>query len=307
MRAAPWFPIDPSGGRTQQRIGVKVMSDFASIMGGAHDRHIWHVVGIDAVAPNWNAYYYIHSDNVFLDRSASSGNSIVDAHSTNGVRVETGSGTDSVTGGAGDDSFWGGAGNDSLSGGDGDDTIAGASGDDLMAGGAGDDSLVGGSGDDTVDAGLGNDYLSGDAGNDLLRGDAGADTLLGGSGDDSLDGGAGNDMLVGGAGSDTLSGGAGSDTLFGGAGADTFAFDSGFGQDVISDFGSGDRITLAPDINGSGIHNAADLVALGMVSGGTTAAGTKFTLITIGADTIRLEKVDQNDFINHIATWVHVA
>jgi Ca2+-binding RTX toxin-like protein len=276
-------------------------------MGGAPDTLLGHTVGLGDVARNWDAYYFIHSDNVFLDRSASSGDSIVDAHSTNGVRVETGSGTDSVTGGSGNDSFWGGAGNDTLNGGDGNNTIAGASGDDLITGGSGDDSLVGGSGDDTVDAGLGNDYLSGDAGNDLLRGGGGNDTLLGGSGADSLDGGAGNDMLVGGAGNDSLFGGAGNDTLFGGSGADVFAFDSGFGQDVISDFGSGDRITLAPDINGSGIHAAADLVALGMVSGGTTAAGTKFTLITIGSDTIRLEKVDQNDFINHIATWVHVA
>ena len=283
------------------------MSDYASIMGGAHDCHIWHVVGIGAVAPTWDAYYYIHSDNVFLDRSASSGNSIVDAHSNLGeVRVETGSGTDSVAGGAGDDSLWGGAGNDTLSGGDGNNTIAGASGDDLMASGAGDDSLVGGSGNDTIGAGLGNDYLSGDAGNDLLHGEGGNDTLLGGSGDDTLHGDAGNDSLVGGSGNDLLFGGAGNDTLSGGSGADVFAFESGFGQDVISDFGNGDRITLAPGINGSGIHDAADLVALGMVSGGTSAAGTKFTLITIGADTIRLEKVDQQDFINHIATWVHV-
>ena len=43
-----------------------------------------------------------------------------------------------------------------------------------------------------------------------------------------------------------------------------------------------------------------------MVTGGTTAAGTKFTLITVGADIIRLERVDHTDFINQIGTWVKV-
>ena len=54
-------------------------------------------------------------------------------------------------------------------------------------------------------------------------------------------------MLVGGSGQDELMGGAGDDTLFGGTGGDVFAFDEGFGQDVIRDFGPGDRINLAPE------------------------------------------------------------
>ena len=43
-----------------------------------------------------------------------------------------------------------------------------------------------------------------------------------------------------------------------------------------------------------------------MVTGGTTAAGTKFTVITVGNDTIRLEKVDHTDFISNINDWVQV-
>ena len=43
-----------------------------------------------------------------------------------------------------------------------------------------------------------------------------------------------------------------------------------------------------------------------MITGGTTAAGTKFTIITIGDDTIRLERVDHNDFISQVDTWVKV-
>jgi Ca2+-binding RTX toxin-like protein len=244
---------------------------------------------------------------VFIDRFASSGDSIVDAiGNPNAVRVELGSGEDTVFGGAGSDSIWTGAGDDVVWTGAGNNTVSGASGDDSIEAGTDNDSLLGGAGDDTIHAGAGNDYVSGGSGADSLRGGAGTDTLLGGSGDDSLYGQAGDDFMVGGSGADLLMGGAGNDTMFGGSGRDVFAFDDGFGQDVIGDFGPGDRINLAADLNDTGIASAADLVAMGMVTGGTTAAGTKFTLITVGADTIRLERVDHTDFINQIGTFVKV-
>ena len=275
------------------------MSDFASIMGGAPDSMLGQKVGLADVARSWKAYYHIESENVFLDRFGSSGDSIVDARANlGGVRVEVGAGSDTVVGGSGSDSLWGGAGDDTIDGGSGNNTIAGAAGDDLIVGGAGNDSLTGGEGADTIRAGAGDDYLSGGSGADSLRGEAGDDSIFGGSGDDFLHGQDGNDMLVGGSGRDELMGGAGNDTLFGGTGGDVFAFDNGFGQDVISDFGPGDQINLAAGLNKTGIAKPADLVSLGMVSGGTTESGTKFTLITIGNDTIRLEKVDHNDFIN---------
>ena len=87
-----------------------------------------------------------------------------------------------------------------------------------------------------------------------------------------------------------------------------FAFDDGFGQDVISDFrgAAGDRITLAKDLNDTGIASARDLVTKGMVTGGVSEAGTKYTLITVGEDTIRLDKVDPNDFLSNIESWVKV-
>ncbi|GAA0594996.1 calcium-binding protein [Craurococcus roseus] len=283
------------------------MSDFASIMGGSPDSLLGQTVGLTDVAPNWDAYYSIQSENVFLDRFGSAGDSIVDASgSLGGARIEVGSGSDTVTGGGGGDSVWAGAGTDTVDGGDGNNTISGAAGDDLIVSGAGNDSLSGGEGMDTIRAGAGNDHVTGGSGNDSLRGEAGEDSLFGGSGDDFLHGQDGADMLVGGSGGDELMGGAGDDTLFGGTGADVFAFDDGFGRDVISDFGNGDQINLAANLNGTGIATAQDLVTMGMVSGGTTAAGTKFTVITIGTDTIRLEKVDHNDFINQIGTHVQV-
>ena len=76
----------------------------------------------------------------------------------------------------------------------------------------------------------------------------------------SLYGQDGDDLLVGGSGTDLLMGGADDDTLIGGSGRDVFAFDDGFGQDVINDFGRGDQINLAADLNGTGIAQASDLV-----------------------------------------------
>ena len=279
------------------------MSDYASIIGGNPN----DTMPGESVGRNQDAYYYIQSEDVFLDRFGSSGDSIVDAtDNTSGVRVELGSGSDTVTGGSGGDSIWAGADDDTVDGGAGNNTISGAAGDDLLVAGAGNDSFTGGEGSDTIRAGAGDDYASGGSGADSIRGDEGNDTLLGGSGDDSLYGQDGADMLFGGSGRDLMMGGAGDDTLYGGSGRDVFAFDSGFGQDVIGDFGPGDQINLARNLNGTGINAPADLVTMGMVSGGTTATGTKFTVITIGADTIRLEKVDPNDFINQIGTWVQV-
>lgn len=279
------------------------MADYASILGGNPE----DTLAGEAVGRAQDAYYRIEAADVFIDRFGSSGDSVVDAGGNpDGVRIELGSGTDTVYGGLGDDIVWAGAGDDILRAGGGNNTVSGAAGDDSLESGSGNDSLIGGSGGDTILAGLGDDYVSGGAGADSIRGDGGNDSLVGGSGDDFLYGQDGADMLVGGSGRDLLMGGADNDTLFGGTGRDVFAFDSGFGQDVISDFGPGDQINLARNLNNTGINAPADLVTMGMVSGGTTATGTKFTVITIGTDTIRLEKVDSNDFINQIGTWVHV-
>ncbi len=279
------------------------MADYASIIGG----NPTDTLPGSSVGAATNAYYHIEAADVFIDRFASSGNSIIDAiGNTNPVRVELGSGTDVVFAGSGSDSVWAGAGNDTIWAGNGNNTVSGGAGNDVTESGSGNDSLLGGSGDDTIHAEGGNDYVSGGAGADLLRGGTGNDSLLGGSGADSLYGEDGDDYLVGGSGTDLLMGGAGNDTLVGGSGGDVFSFDNGFGRDVISDFGPGDRINLAAGLNNTGIAAAADLVTKGMVTGGTSAAGTKFTVITIGSDTITLEKVDHNDFINQINSWVKV-
>src|SRR5918995_2769988 len=118
-----------------QNVGVRAMSDYASIMGGAPDSVIGQTVELDEVARNWDAYYYIQSENVFLDRFGTSGDSLVDASDNlGGVEVELGSGSDTVTGGAGGDRIYAGTRGDVGEGGGRADTITGAAGGDPIVG-----------------------------------------------------------------------------------------------------------------------------------------------------------------------------
>lgn len=90
----------------------------------------------------------------------------------------------------------------------------------------------------------GNDNITGSSDSEAINGNSGNDSLSGGSGNDTLIGGQGNDILLGGDGNDFLSGDKGLDTLTGGAGNDTFLLRRTQGADVITDFSSGDRLTL---------------------------------------------------------------
>lgn len=106
-------------------------------------------------------------NDVFDNRSADSGNDVVDL----------GAGNDVARAGAGDDLVQGGAGRDRLSGEDGNDTLLGQDGNDRLRGGLGDDRLDGGAGDDLLAGGAGNDLFTFglDGGNDrIFDFDAGA-------------------------------------------------------------------------------------------------------------------------------------
>jgi len=138
--------------------------------------------------------------------------------------------------------MWAGAGNDSVYGADGADTMGGGTGDDDLFGFDGGDLIYTGDsdGEDDADGGDGNDSIFGGSFGDV-------DDLVGGAGDDELYGGTGADSLSGGTGSDTLYGGAGNDELTGGtSSADVFFFNTGTGEDTITDFEQGvDDIDLS--------------------------------------------------------------
>lgn len=162
--------------------------------------------------------------------------------------IDSGTGNDSIDGGSGNDYLDGGAGDDTLDGSNGSDTMFGGDGRDKLWGGFGDDSIYGGAGDDTLDGLIGNDILSGGEGNDQLWGGFDNDDLSGDGGNDSLYGGVGNDTVSGGSGNDIVAGGTGDDTLSGGDGFDSFVFVRNDGNDVITDFDTGDT-------DGDGFYN----------------------------------------------------
>lgn len=100
--------------------------------------------------------------------------------------------------------------------------------------------------------GSGRDLIHGNAVDNILKGMGGDDVLRGFEGNDTLFGGLGNDVLEGGAGNDILLGQEGLDRLTGGSGADTFKFTVADLKDIITDFGSDDRIDLSA--LGSDLH-----------------------------------------------------
>ena len=178
------------------------------------------------------------------------------------------------------------------------DYVFGEGGDDTIRGGEGGDMLFGDDGNDSIEGGKGSDFLLGDDGNDTVEGGEGRDWIRGGSGDDSLDGGTGGDFLYGDSGSDTLDGGEGSDRLYGGtgddrltggAGADTFLFDTGNGDDIVTDFANGEDLIDLREF--TEITSFADLT---ITSHGDDVV---IDLSGHGGGTVRLENVSESDLV----------
>ncbi len=274
------------------------MPDYASVIGGDSE------VGLDDIAPDQPGYFHLDETN-FLDRSGASGESEVLVEDSAGdAEIRTGSGDDFIQTGSNNDSIHGGAGNDSIDAGGGNNTVVGGAGEDILTAGPGSSELFGGNGSDVVESKGGDHFLSGGGGADTLVGQNGQDTLSGGSGDDWLEGRGGNDILLGGSGADTLIGGEGDDVLTGGSGGDAFFFDSNFGHDVIMDFSRNDQIWLKANLNGSNIHTAEQVA--NFVEGGVGPGGVKYTKITIGENSITLQGVDKDDFLNNLSSWVKI-
>ena len=127
-----------------------------------------------------------------------------------------------------------------MDGTDSSDYLYGTGGDNTITGHSGDDRIEGLEGDDVMDGGDGNDILYGGSGSDTITGGKGDDTIYGNWQDfdedekNTLMGEDGNDTLYGDSGDDMMIGGTGNDSFYGGEGKDTYLFNSGDGQDVIS-------------------------------------------------------------------------
>ena len=157
-------------------------------------------------------------------------------------------GDDTITTGGYDDEIWGNVGNDNLNTGEGNDTLDGGDGDDVLNAGNGENVIYGGNGNDSLSAGSGLDTLDGGADNDTLNGGYGNDVYFGGNGNDILSDSYNNNLSD----SDTLDGGEGNDTLRGGGGNDTYIFNRGYGQDLISDYGTYKSAYQAPRTSDGG-------------------------------------------------------
>lgn len=103
--------------------------------------------------------------------------------------------------------------------------------------------------------------LEGNAANNVLTGLGGHDTLNGQGGNDRLKGGTGNDRMIGGTGADVFHGEAGNDRMTGGTGIDTFVFRAQAGDDIITDFTTGDRLLFDDAIWAGAVDSGAELIA----------------------------------------------
>lgn len=123
------------------------------------------------------------------------------------------------------------------------------------------DVLEGSNNRNSLEGNSGVDLLMGLGGSDTIKGGGGDDRLLGGNGMDWMYGDAGNDTLIGGRGTDVLFGNAGNDVLRGDQGDDWFVFEgSGFGQDRINGFKAGARSDDILYFDIAGVDEISDLV-----------------------------------------------
>lgn len=240
----------------------------------------------------------------------------------NVISGDNASGNNQFYGYGGNDTLNGMNGADLLDGGEGDDVINGGSGVDTIYGGNGDDIIDGGSHGDIIDAGAGNDWVSGGFQSDQMDGGDGIDTIdytytsvdltvdldaglaygtaagpgtetvvnfeivVMGAGNDTVIGNASDNLLYGGNGSDIIIGGKGGDELTGGAGADHFIFNSGDGQDRITDFNVAEDII---ELDLSVYTSRSEL--MGMLS-----EHNGYIVLNLGGgDSIRLDGVQLSD------------
>ena len=194
-----------------------------------------------------------------------------------------------------------------------DNTLTGNSGANILYGMDGNDTLNGRAGADQMSGGLGNDTYYVDNAGDLVNENRNEGTdgvvssitwqldlnvenlTLTGTGNLSATGNTLDNVLIGNKGANVLIGGAGNDTLTGGAGNDVFVYATGFGNDTVTDFHSGDRI----DVSALHIADFASLQAFLNDAGGAARLTLAYggTAETLTLNSIAAVNLTASDFI----------
>ena len=193
---------------------------------------------------------------------------------------------------------------------DGDDTLTNSGTGATLRGGKGNDVIENSGASTSISGGSGRDYITnsgdgatieGGSGNDLIRNQSGARiSINAGDGNDSIYGtyygstilgGAGNDSIMTDGSSVTIRGGAGNDTLGGSNSYKTFLYSSGDGNDVITNFGTGDALAIA-DGEVSSVYISSDDWIIEVTSG--SDSDTVVGLITLKDTADMIFQLDGN-------------
>lgn len=163
--------------------------------------------------------------------------------------------------------------------------LNGGTGDDTLFSGLGNDTILGAAGVDAASYVCSPDGVTADLAAGTATG-MGSDTLsdvqdlTGSDNDDTLTGNALDNTITGGLGDDTLAGGAGDDTVMGGAGDDTINEDAAAnGSDILSGGAGG------PEVVGDTLNYGARTTAIVVKADGVSAvSGASGEFDTVGTD-----------------------
>ncbi|MBE8953894.1 MAG: calcium-binding protein, partial [Quinella sp. 1Q7] len=287
------------GGTGSDSINSK--GDSVKIFGGADN----DIILVEKTSDyNWDieVWEFTYHDKATID--GGTGNDSIKNENSN-ASINGGTGNDTIENHGDKTILQGGAGSDmlingeyfssggvkvSISGGDGNDTLTNSGSNSVLYGGAGNDLIHNGYYYyrdwniyyDSSSGGEYNDSLK--SSNVTLDGGAGNDTIDNRGSNVSLNGGAGNDTITNYGTNVTIDGGKGNDTLTGGKGADVFVYTAG--KDVISDYASGDKISLGAAITATAVSGSNVVFTIG--KGKLTvkdAKGKKLTLINSAGKT----------------------
>jgi Ca2+-binding RTX toxin-like protein len=139
------------------------------------------------------------------------------------------------------------------------------------------------------------DTLLGSAGDDDVFGRGGADTLKGRGGSDYLLGQGGRDTLLGGTDGDYLMGGPGDDLLAGGDNGDQYYFGSGWGEDSLTEGGTGPGDWLVFRLSPSDPVPVTENLIINLTPGPGPEARDEDGANTVDLDSERVEIVASGD------------